>query len=223
MLTPLDVLREPPFKTVVEHMQVTVTTVERLRPLLEALSSDDRAAVERLCQEIGDLEEAADQIKNLARDHLPSTIRLPVSRRDLLTVISAQDKISDNALRIVWLLQVRDFAVPEQIAEPLTRLGDMVIEAVRECLALCNRVEVLAEARFSGPHLDEANKIIARIDSLEAECDGQARMVAKALFAAEHDIGAVNTILWYLLIEHIGSLADAAKKLANRVRLLLAR
>ena len=222
MLTPTDVLKEPPFASVVKHMQVATQTVERLRPLFVALRDGDDSEVERLCQEITDLEEAADQIKNLIRDHLPKTIKLPVSRRDLLTVVSAQDTISDNALRIVWMLQVRKFTVPDEIVEPLMELVDMVTETVHCGQALCNQIEVLAEARFRGPHLEEAAAVIAHIEDSEAACDRQAREVQKALFAAEEQIGAVSTILWDRIVELIGSLADTTKKLANRMRLLLA-
>ena len=45
MFRPLDVLREPPSSAVTRHMTVIVQTVERLRPLFEALSADDRAII----------------------------------------------------------------------------------------------------------------------------------------------------------------------------------
>jgi len=215
MLTPADVLREPPFSAVVQHMEIIVQTVERVPPLFVALCNGDDERVAQLCREITDLEEAADQLKNAVRDHL--------SRRDLLTVVSAQDTISDNALKIVWLLEVRRFTVPDQIADLLLTMADMVLEAVRQGRLLCGEVQVLAEARFRGPHKDQAMALIHEIERQEALCDEHARKVLTALFGAEDEIGPVSTVLWYQIIELIGSLADASKKLANRVRLMLAR
>jgi len=223
MLTPADVLREPPFSAVVQHMEIIVQTVERVPPLFVALCNGDDERVAQLCREITDLEEAADQLKNAVRDHLPQAIKLPVSRRDLLTVVSAQDTISDNALKIVWLLEVRRFTVPDQIADLLLTMADMVLEAVRQGRLLCGEVQVLAEARFRGPHKDQAMALIHEIERQEALCDEHARKVLTALFGAEDEIGPVSTVLWYQIIELIGSLADASKKLANRVRLMLAR
>ena len=223
MFRPLDVLREPPFSVVTQHMTIIVQTVERLRPLFEALDAGDQTAVERLCAEITALEEAADQIKNAVRDHLPKDIHLPVSRRDLLTVVSAQDTISDNCLNIVWLLEVRRFTVPEQIAEPLMKLIDMVTDAAREGRQLLGQVEVMAEAGFSEARIRDAAGLIGNIEAREAECDRQAHRALRALFDAEAQIGPVSTILWDRIIELVGSLADSTKKLANRVRLLIAQ
>lgn len=223
MLTASDILREPPFVSVGQHMQITTQAVERLRPLFEALRAGDEARVEEACREVADLEEAADQLKNLIRDHLPRNIRLPVSRRDLLTVVSAQDGISDDALRIVWLLEVRKFTVPEEIADLLLALVDEVIRTVQEGQELCNLIVILAESRFSGPRLEEALALVRRIEEREAACDRRAREVLRALFTAEDRIGPVDTILWDRIVEFIGALADGTKKLANRVRLMLAR
>ena len=223
MLTPSDILREPPFVSVVQHMQITTQAVERLRPLFDALRAGDEARVGEACREIADLEEAADQLKNLIRDHLPRNIRLPVSRRDLLTVVSAQDSISDDALRIVWLLEVRRFTVPDEIAGLLLTFVDDVIRTVQEGQELCDLIVVLAESRFAGPRLAEAMALIARIEESEAACDLRARETLRALFAAEEHIGPVDTILWDRIVDLIGALADGTKKLANRVRLMLAR
>ncbi len=223
MLTPTDILREPPFAAVARHMEITTSTVEKLRPLFTALRDGDSEQLAQYCKEITALEEAADQIKNAVRDHLPGNIKLPVSRRDLLTVVSAQDTISDNALKIVWLLEAREFTVPDVIAEPLLTLIDLITDTVRQAQRLCNEIPVLAETRFKGPHMDEAVSLIATVETQEAACDEQAHKVLRELFRHEEEIGPVSTILWHRLIELLGSLADASKKQANRVRMLLAR
>lgn len=223
MLTPSDIMREPPFALVVQHMQVTNKAVERLRPLFEALQVADDAALQHVCREIADLEEAADQLKNMIRDHLPSSIKLPISRRDLLTVVSAQDNISDTTLKIAWYFEVRKFFLPAQIAGPLFRLVDAVIRTARQGQELSSLIEVLAETRFTGPRLAEAHALIRQIEESEVACDGDAREVLRALFSAEQEIGPVDTLLWERIVEQVGELADGTKKLANRIRLLLAR
>lgn len=223
MNNPFDVLREPPFAAVTRHMEIVTGTVERLVPLFQALNDGQQERVTQLCAEITALEEAADQIKNAVRDHLPATIKLPISRRDLLTVVSAQDTISDNALRIVWMLEVRRFTIPVAIRDSLFRLLELIVAAVRTVQDLSKEVEILSETRFQGPHLERANALMKDVESREADCDRQARDLERALFAAEAELDPVSVILWYNLIELLGSLADNSKKQANRVRMLLAR
>lgn len=223
MLTPGDIMREPPFASVVQHMQITYQAVERLRPFFEALQVGDEETQQRVSQEITDLEEAADQLKNMIRDHLPSSIRLPISRRDLLTVLSAQDDISDTTLKVVWFFEVRKYELPVQIAGELFRLVDSVTRTARLGLELSSLIEVLAETRFTGPRLGEANVLMQQIEESEVVCDRDAQEVLRALFAAETEVGPVDTILWDRIVEQVGGLADATKKLANRARLLLAR
>jgi predicted phosphate transport protein (TIGR00153 family) len=223
LLTPTDLLREPPFGLLVEHMELTVEAARSLAEMFAALAARDSAGANALGQRVVELEDQADQIKNTIRDQLPHNMKLSVSRRDLLTMVSAQDTITDNALRIVWLLELRPLEVPADMAEPLAQLAQQVQNLVGWGKSLAVEVQVLAESNFSGPHLEEAQKIIAEIDAQEMRCDEQAHDLLRRMLSLEGELGPVNVMLWFRVIELINSLADATKKLSNRVRLLLAK
>jgi uncharacterized protein Yka (UPF0111/DUF47 family) len=47
--------------------------------------------------------------------------------------------------------------------------------------------------------------------------------LSRSLFAQEDTMKPISVVLWYELIKMIGSLADDAEKIGNRLRLLLAQ
>ena len=64
--------------------------------------------------------------------------------------------------------------------------------------------------------VDELNKI-------ESETDDMGLKLARLLFEQEDQIKPVSVMFWYQLIQWIGDLADYAEKVADRLRLLIAR
>ena len=86
-----------PFKPIQQHMRVVVDCASEVPPLFEALVAGDQAKVEAQKDLIFAKEQAADEIKNQLRGHLPKSIMMPVDRRDLLEVLAMQDSIADTA------------------------------------------------------------------------------------------------------------------------------
>ena len=72
----------------------------------------------------------------------------------------------------------------------------------------------------------EAERVEAMLDDinrLEQETDIMGFDLAKILFAHEDDLKPVSVLMWYQLIHWTGDLADYAEKVADRLRLLIAR
>ena len=96
-----------PFKPLQEHMRVVVQCANEVPALVEALCQDDRDAVQATRDEIFRLENAADEIKNELRAHLPKRLFMPVDGRDLLEILDMQDSIADTAQDIAGMMVVR--------------------------------------------------------------------------------------------------------------------
>ena len=114
-----------PFRPIQEHMEVVHECVETVLPLFEALRDRDRAALLRHKQQICELENRSDELKNDIRSHLPKSLFMPVDRRDLLDLLNAQDSIADACQDIAELLaridhrfgNEGDFGRPERFSE----------------------------------------------------------------------------------------------------------
>jgi|GEM_PF-2275611 len=95
-----------PFKPLRDHMDKVIESIAPLNEFFEALHEQNYAKVEEIQQQITVAEEAADNIKNEVRNHLPRNIFMPINRRDLLEMLDMQDTIADVAQDIANLLNL---------------------------------------------------------------------------------------------------------------------
>ena len=65
--------------------------------------------------------------------------------------------------------------------------------------------------------------MIDQVGALEGETDRLGVAASRELFKLEETLPPVSVVFWYQLIEWVGNLADNAEKVANRLRLLIAR
>ena len=87
-------LRGSPFKPLQQHMRIVFSCVCQIPPLFEALYSRDNIQLAIYAEEIIKLESEADKIKSTYRRSMPKTLFLAVDRKDLLGLISDQEKIA---------------------------------------------------------------------------------------------------------------------------------
>jgi uncharacterized protein Yka (UPF0111/DUF47 family) len=65
--------------------------------------------------------------------------------------------------------------------------------------------------------------MIDQVGTLEGETDRLGVVLTRELFRLEDTLPPVTVVFWYQLIDWIGNLADNAEKVANRLRLMIAR
>ena len=125
-----------PFRALEGHMSVVKECLDRIRPLFDALYINNQEGIKSVSKEIMSLEHKADDIKKKIRDTLPWGLFLPVDRRDILNLLSAQDSIADNVEDIAVLLRIRRMIVPDAMKLDLEKfIGEVLdvgYEAVRD-------------------------------------------------------------------------------------------
>ena len=212
-----------PFKPIQAHMRVVLECVAEVPGIFQAVVDGDQAKLEAQKTLIFEKEQAADEIKNQLRGHLPKSLMMPVDRRDLLDVLAMQDSIADTAQDIAGMLVERRMEVPEGMAEPLMAL-------VHRCLDTCNaagkiiaELDELLEMGFRGREANQVEEMVAELNVIEDETDELGMQLTRSLFAQEDSMSAVSVMFWYQLIQWIGDLADYAEKVGDRLRLLIAR
>ncbi len=212
-----------PFKPIQAHMRVVLECVAEVPGIFQAVVDGDQAKLEAQKNLIFEKEQAADEIKNQLRGHLPKSLMMPVDRRDLLDVLAMQDSIADTAQDIAGMLVERRMEVPEGMAEPLMAL-------VHRCLDTCNaagkiieELDELLEMGFRGREANQVEEMVAKLNVIEDETDELGMQLTRSLFAQEDSMSAVSVMFWYQLIQWIGDLADYAEKVGDRLRLLIAR
>ncbi len=212
-----------PFKPLQVHMRVVVQCANEVPSLIEAQCQNDGDTVLATRDEIFRLENAADEIKNELRAHLPKRMFMPLDRSVLLEILDLQDSIADTAQDIAGMLVVRRMVVIEPMQIPLLVLTRRCVDACNQMAKIMEQLDELLETGFRGPESERVIEMIDELNKIETDTDQKGAGVLRIIFDHEDQLGAVSVIIWLRLIHWIGDLADYAERVGNRHRLLLAR
>ena len=213
-----------PFGPLTEHLKKCGETAAKVPELIEALKAGDYKRAKEIAKQVMVLEHEADEIKHEIRDHLPRSFFLPVDRRDLLRLLSAQDEIADRVedLAVVATLK-KDLPVPEELVAELDRVTGLVMGCVQEVLEIGAALEDLLEAGFGGPEAERVFTLIKAVGEAEWRADKRQYKLSQALFAMGDRIKPVDLVIWVELIKNLGRIANAAERYSKELRNILAK
>lgn len=212
-----------PFRPLAEHTARVHETVQLVKPLMEAFCAGEWARAEELYQQISKLEHKADVVKTDIRDHLPSSLFMPVDRGDILTFLKEQDAIADAAEDVAVMVTMRETPTPEAVKPGVMELVDRVQLCVQTWYETASELPLLEEASFTGPEVENVLAAIQRISDLEWEADKVQAAVTRELIRHEDEIGAVSVVFWMRILREIGTIANKAENTADLLRLMLAK
>jgi len=210
-----------PIRPMQKHMDAAVACAREVLPLFEAMVAGRVEAFVELRRRIDALEHEADELKHEIRSNLPRRMFLAFERRDMLEILDSQDSIADRAQDVAEIVEQRSMVIPEPLAEPLLDLARKVIDTVEQAGAVINELDELLETGFSGRGAGRVEEMIKQLNLLESETDRGVERAHRVLFGMEDELG-VGTIFWYELINWVGTMADHAERVGNRLRLLIA-
>jgi len=211
-----------PFGPIQKHMEMCYECATLVEPLLQAVNADDWTEVVRLQEEIVRSENEADDLKTEIRSRLPRGFFLPVSRPDLLDLLTRQDRIANRAKGIAGLVLGRRMSFPLQMTD---MLGEFVAECIKACeLArqVVSELDELLDTGFRGQETGRVRTMVHQIDATERRCDEMEIDLRTMLFGLEGELSAVNVMFMYRVIEWIGDLANHAERVGHRLDQLLA-
>ena len=211
-----------PIKPLQQHYDTVHECALGLGEFFAGVSSNDWEKAKAARQRIADLENQADTLKKEFRLNLPKSLFLPVSRTDLLELVSVQDKVANKAKDIAGLMLGRQMTIPQPIAEAMN-VYRMAPSRPPQAQKAINELDELVETGFSGREIQLVEELIEDLDRLERANDEQQIQIRSQLFKLESELPPVDVIFLYKIIEWIGDLADRAQKVGGRLQLLLAR
>ncbi|MDQ2994189.1 MAG: TIGR00153 family protein [Pseudomonadota bacterium] len=213
---------QSPIRPIQEHMETVLSCARELMPFLEDVLNEDWVAAEEHHEMISRLESQADQLKRDLRLHLPKGLFLPVSRTDLLELLTMQDEIANKAEDIAGLMLGRKMHIPKSLAQIFGKFLHRAIDASIQANKAINELEELLETGFAGPELQLVENMIVKLDEIEADTDRIQVELRAGLFAVEKDLNPVDVVFLYKIIEWMGGLADQAQQVGERLLLLVA-
>ncbi len=204
------------------HIDEVVECVEILPELFCASAEGDLPRMERAQKQIVNHEHEADRLKKEIRAHLPHNLLMPWDRRDFLELLRAQDRIANKAKDIAGIILGRRMRWPAGLLEETQAFLDRAIEAARQARNSVRELDELVETGFRGSEMETVERLLDKLDDIEAETDRMQVDLRARLFEIERELFPVDVMFLYQIIESIGTLADRAQQTGSRFQILLA-
>lgn len=210
-----------PFAPLQTHMEKVSACIKKLKEIFEAVFEQDQSKIEMLVPVLSKLEHEADLTKNDIRNHLPTSLFLPIDRSQILDILALQDSIADKAEEIGNFLTIRPLESLAEFSDELKVLFDKNISAFEDTLQVTKEMEKLLEASFGGVEAQRVKAMVDKTSYKEYESDLLKHKLLKHFFNEADNLSTPMFYLWTHLIEEIGNISHLSEKLAIRIRMIL--
>lgn len=206
-----------------KHMERVLECVRELAPFFEAVMADDAARRHSILERIVELEHKADDMKKDLRLHLPTSLFMPIDRRDMLEVLAMQDEVAGVTRDLAGLVDGRSMQFPQALQAGYLELIKTCIQACEQAYTAISELDELIETGFDNSERKRISGMLNELDALEHWTDEQAATLAGTLMALEDKLPPVQVMFLYKAIDLASIIADCAQRVGSRLQLTLAR
>jgi predicted phosphate transport protein (TIGR00153 family) len=212
-----------PVRPLQKHMMQVIECVKELVPYIDAVLTGDTPLRNKHHKNIVDLEHKADDLKKELRLQLPSSLFMPIDRRDVLEVLTMQDMVAGAARDVAGIIVGRNIQIPKEMQANYRELVVTCVQSCEQAYLAIRDLDELIETGFGDSERDRVGKILIELDRIEQETDEQAITLSHQLFALEDQLKPVNVMFLYRVIDKTSGIADRAQRVGSRLQLMLAR
>jgi len=212
-----------PVRPLQEHMEKILSCVSELAPFTKAVLAGKQEAIATHHKNIIAIENEADELKKELRLRLPSTLFMPIDRRDVLEVLTMQDMVAGSARDVAGLIVGREMKIPKSMAKTYKKLIKRCIDASKQAYVAICELDELIETGFGRVERKRVGRLLIKLDVIEQHTDDLQVQLRSELFSLESDLQPVDVMFLYKVIENTGTIADRAQRVGSRLQLMLAR
>jgi predicted phosphate transport protein (TIGR00153 family) len=212
-----------PVRPLQKHMEQVVECVNELIPYVEAVLARDTTSRDLHHQRIIDLEHKADDLKKELRLQLPSSLFMPIDRRDVLEVLTMQDLVAGAVRDVAGVIVGRNMVIPENMASNYRELVATCVKSCEQAYLAIKDLDELIETGFGNNERERVGNLLVELDHIEQMTDEQAITLTHQIFALEDELPPVNIMFLYRVINKTSGIADRAQRVGSRLQLMLAR
>jgi len=212
-----------PVKPLQQHMEKVVSCVSELVPFTRAVLANDVEAYTLHHQNIIEMENEADILKKELRLRLPSSLFMPIDRRDVLEVLTMQDMVAGSARDVAGLITGRQMHIPKSMRKGYRKLVKQSVKACGQAYVAICELDELIETGFGKIERKRVGRLLIKLDNIEQQTDEQQVTLRSELFTLENELHPVNIMFLYKVIDTTGNIADRAQRVGSRLQLMLAR
>ncbi len=215
--------RKSPFGQLLEHMEKVKECIDLLGDGLIKYYKGDYTNFSEIAKKVSEIEHDADMIKRNLRNHLPTSLFMPVDKGKFMWALREQDKILDHAENLVRMLDMRHTKIPKELQNVFIEHAKIVMKTVKAMEDAVGNIRDLVETSFVKREREQTKKYIYKVHEYEWKADQKKYEITKGIYKVETKIDPMDVYHLLKIADWVDDIADHAENVADWLRAMIAK
>jgi hypothetical protein len=215
--------RKSPFDQLLEHMGKVRECIDILGDGLIKYYQGDFKNFSGLCKKVSTIEHEADIIKGNLRNHLPSTLFMPVDKGKFLWALREQDAILDHAENLACMLDMRHTKIPKKLQQLFIEHSKLVMKTVKAMEVAVENIRDLVETSFVRREREQTKELIRKVHKFEWDADRKKFEMNKGIYSLETKLDPMDVYHLLKIADWVDDIADHAENVSDWLRAMIAK
>ncbi len=215
--------RKSPFDQLLKHMEKIGECIDILGDGLIKYYNGDYKDFSELAENVSKLEHEADLIKGNLRNHLPSSIFMPVDKGKFLWALREQDAILDHAENLAHMLDMRHTKIPKELQGVFIDHAKLVVKTVEAMEDAVENIRDLIETSFVKREREQTKQLIRKVHKYEWKADQKKYELTKGIYRLEKKLDPMDVYHLLKISDWVDDIADHAENVADWLRAMIAK
>lgn len=215
--------RKPPFNRLLAHMGKVRECVDLLGDELLKYSRGSYKNFSKLSKKVSEIEHETDLIKGNVRNHLPSSIFIPVDKGKFLWAFREQDAILDHVENLVNMFDMRHTKIPKELQELFVDHTKLVMKTVEAMEDAVENIKNLLETSFVRREWNQTKELIHTVHDYKWKADQKKFELTKGIYEFEKKLDPMDVYHLLKIAGWVEDTADHAENVTDWLRAMIAR
>jgi len=215
--------KKSPFEQLLEHMGKVRECIDILQDGLLRYYKGDYKSFSEIAENVSKLEHEADLIKSNLRNHLPTSLFMPVDKGKFLWALREQDAILDHAENLAKMLDMRHTKIPRELQEVFIEHAKLVVKTVKAMEDAVENIRDLVETGFVKREREQTKQFVHKVHEYEWEADQKKYEVTIGIYRLEKKLNSMDMYHLLKIADWVDDIADHAENVADWLRAMIAR
>lgn len=214
---------EAPYEMLMAHFDRVLRSVDKMAEMVDLYLGGEFDAAATLSATVSMHEHEADDIKTHMRRTMPRLIFMPISRQDMLDLLTENERIADTAQDVAQILDLRQTRVPKSLHPLVRKYVEHVVQSVKALEVMMQHFGTLLEGSFSKGESQKLMELGLRVHEHEYEADGVNKAAARAVYALEGKESAVTIFHLLRFLDVLDGVADHAENASLKMVVVVSK
>jgi len=215
--------RKSPFNQLLEHMEKVRECIDLLGDGMIRYYKGDYKDFSEISKKVSKIEHEADLIKGNLRNHLPSSLFMPVDKGKFLWALREQDAILDHAENLAHMLDMRHTKIPKELQPVFIDHAKLVVKTVKAMEDAVSNIRDLVESSFVKREREQTKQYIYKVHEMEYKADKKKYDLTKGIYSVEKKLDPMDVYHLLKIADWVDDIADHAENVADWLRAMIAK